>query len=64
MIAADGPAIICEAAATVVIEATVSPPPPEQIKLTIDRSFVFVIRDDTTGALLFMGRIVNPAATA
>jgi serpin B len=38
--------------------AMVDPP----LTLTIDRPFVFLIRDDTTGALLFMGRIVNPKA--
>ena len=38
--------------------ARVDPP----LTLTIDRPFVFLIRDDDTGALLFMGRIVNPKA--
>jgi serpin B len=38
--------------------AMVEPP----LTLVIDRPFVFVIRDDETGALLFMGRIVNPKA--
>ena len=36
--------------------AMVEPP----LSLTIDRPFVFLIRDDATGALLFIGRIVNP----
>jgi serpin B len=48
------------AAASAVLIATASPPPPQQVILTIDRPFVFVIRDDTTGALLFLGRMVNP----
>jgi serpin B len=38
--------------------ARVDPP----LTLTIDRPFVFLIRDDATGALLFIGRIVNPKA--
>jgi serpin B len=36
--------------------AMVDPP----LELTIDRPFVYLIRDDATGALLFMGRVVNP----
>jgi serpin B len=38
--------------------ARVDPP----LTLTIDRPFVFLIRDDATGTLLFIGRIVNPKA--
>jgi serpin B len=38
--------------------ALVDPP----LNLTIDRPFIFLIRDDATGALLFMGRMVNPKA--
>jgi serpin B len=48
------------AAASVALAATAMPPPPKQVILTIDRPFVFMIRDDTTGALLFLGRIANP----
>jgi serpin B len=39
--------------------AMVDPP----LELTIDRPFIYLIRDDATGALLFIGRMVNPKAT-
>lgn len=32
----------------------------ELLELTIDRPFIFVIRDTETGAILFIGRVLNP----
>ncbi len=49
------------AAATAVIIATESasiPPPPKNF--VADRPFVFFLRDTTTGAILFVGRINDP----
>ncbi len=48
------------AATAVVVALTAAPSPP--IEVTVDRPFVFVIRDIETGALLFVGRVVNPSA--
>lgn len=49
------------AAATGVSVGVTSMPPPEKIvEMRIDRPFVFVIQDTKTGAVLFMGRVVDP----
>ncbi len=52
------------AAATAVIVGVTSAPmePPTPVEMTIDRPFVFMIRDTTTGAILFVGRVVNPGS--
>jgi serpin B len=46
------------AATAVVMELTSIPESPVQV--TIDRPFVFLIRDIETGAILFVGRVLNP----
>jgi serine protease inhibitor len=38
--------------------------PPITFTMIVDRPFVFAIQDDATGALLFLGRIVNPQTAA
>jgi serpin B len=49
------------AAATAVIMPTSAAPEPA-VAVTIDRPFIFLIRDIETGAILFVGRVLNPSA--
>jgi serpin B len=49
------------AAATAVVMPTAGPP-EEPVEVTVDRPFIFLIRDIETGSILFIGRVVNPSA--
>jgi serpin B len=48
------------AAATAVVMPTAAPMPAKEV--TVDRPFVFMIRDIETGAILFLGHVVHPRA--
>jgi serpin B len=50
-----------EAAAATGVPMAVSAP-NRYAELIVDRPFVFLIRDYKTGAVLFVGRVVNPVA--
>jgi serpin B len=49
-----------EAAAATVILMMAASLPPQGVILTIDRPFFYAIRDVPTGAILFMGRVLDP----
>jgi serpin B len=50
-----------EAAAVTVVTGDVSGPPPPTCTVRADRPFLFAIRDAETGAILFLGRVVDPS---
>jgi serpin B len=50
-----------EAAAATAVIMKLTAMPAEPIPVTIDRPFIFAIRDIQTGSLLFVGRVVDPS---
>ena len=49
-----------EAAAATAVIMPGSAPPELPVEVTIDRPFIFLIRDIDTDAILFVGRVMNP----
>jgi serpin B len=49
-----------EAAAATAVLMKLTSAPMDPIKLTVDRPFVFAIREHQTNSVLFMGRVVSP----
>lgn len=49
-----------EAAAATAVAVPLSGPSKEPIEVTVDRPFIFLIRDIGTGTVLFLGRVSNP----
>ncbi|MDF1597463.1 MAG: serpin family protein [Acidimicrobiia bacterium] len=50
-----------EAAAATAVVMSLTAAPMEPVPFVVDRPFLFVLRDATTGLILFMGRVVDPS---
>jgi serpin B len=49
------------AATAVIVGETSAPDPADVVELHVDRPFLFVLRDATTGANTFLGRVADPS---
>lgn len=50
-----------EAAAATVVSVVLTSAPPEPTTITLDKSFVFMIREKHTGIILFIGQLIDPS---
>jgi serpin B len=50
-----------EAAAATAVIMKLTAMPAEPVEVTVDRPFIFFIRDIETGTIIFIGRVANPA---
>ena len=50
-----------EAAAATAVIMRLSAAPAEPLQVTVDRPFIFLIRDIETGTILFVGRVMDPS---
>ncbi|HEX2023030.1 MAG TPA: serpin family protein, partial [Candidatus Thermoplasmatota archaeon] len=51
---------VAAAVTNVGVGVTSAPPPP--LRVVVDRPYLLAIRDDATGAILFLGKVVDPTA--
>jgi serpin B len=51
-----------EAAAATAVIMRETAVPAEPVEMTMNRPFIFLIRDIDTGAILFVGRVLDPSA--
>jgi serpin B len=51
-----------EASAATAVQMSPAALPARQVTLHVDRPFIFAVRDTNTGAILFLGRVVDPSA--
>jgi serpin B len=49
------------AATAVIMELTAAPEPQSPLTVRFDRPFIYLILDQSSGSILFMGRVLNPA---